>query len=362
MKLGAYTACLQDRPAARGPEDPAGARADRRGDQRGRVRAVAALPIEELRPASGAREAYLGLFDQAGITLTGLNVQRQPAEPGPRGRPEARRGPAPGDRVRRRCSASSASSPCPGCPARDAGRPVPLVVGEPLGQPVPGRPGLPVERGRDPVLEGHPGPGPRRRREGHASRCTRTTSSTTRARWNGWPTEINATHMGAEMDPSHLFWQGIDPVAAIKRLGDLVYHAAAKDTRINEQNCRVYGVLDDRFGRVPADENPVGPGREEHADPLAGRRLVGLRRGRARPRPGLLGRVPHGAGRRRPGDGGQHRARGPGTGPDRGTAAGGGEPQGRRRDRRRLSRALPGQWHLDPDHYPVRVRFPGCSP
>ena len=25
--------------------------------------------------------------------------------------------------------------------------------------------------------------------------------------------EIGATHVGAEMDPSHLFWQGIDPVA-----------------------------------------------------------------------------------------------------------------------------------------------------
>jgi len=73
-------------------------------------------------------------------------------------------------------------------------------------------------------------------------------------------TEINATHVGAEMDPSHLFWQGIDPVAAIERLGDLVYHAAAKDTRINEQNRRIYGVLDDRFQRVPADENPIGLG------------------------------------------------------------------------------------------------------
>jgi sugar phosphate isomerase/epimerase len=73
-------------------------------------------------------------------------------------------------------------------------------------------------------------------------------------------TEINATHVGAEMDPSHLFWQGIDPVAAIGHLGGLVYHAAAKDTRINERNCRVYGVLDDRFQRVPADQNPVGLG------------------------------------------------------------------------------------------------------
>jgi sugar phosphate isomerase/epimerase len=59
------------------------------------------------------------------------------------------------------------------------------------------------------------------------------------------------------MDPSHLFWQGIDPIAAIGHLGGLVYHAAAKDTRINEENCRVYGVLDDRFERVPADQNPL---------------------------------------------------------------------------------------------------------
>lgn len=46
-------------------------------------------------------------------------------------------------------------------------------------------------------------------------------------------TEINATHVGAEMDPSHLFWQGIDPTEATKSLGSLVYNAAAKDTRIN---------------------------------------------------------------------------------------------------------------------------------
>jgi len=66
-------------------------------------------------------------------------------------------------------------------------------------------------------------------------------------------TEIGATHVGAEMDPSHLFWQGIDPVAAVNSLGDLVYNAAAKDTRINEA-ARVNGVLDDRFGRVAPDE------------------------------------------------------------------------------------------------------------
>src|SRR3954447_750090 len=72
--------------------------------------------------------------------------------------------------------------------------------------------------------------------------------------------KTGATHVGAEMDPSHLFWQGIDPVAAIEYLGDLVFHAAAKDTRINQENVRVFGVLDDRFTRTPADRNPLNLG------------------------------------------------------------------------------------------------------
>lgn len=64
---------------------------------------------------------------------------------------------------------------------------------------------------------------------------------------------INATHVGAEMDPSHLFWQGIDPVLALKDLGSLVYCSAAKDTRINEA-AKINGVLDDRFTRVAEGE------------------------------------------------------------------------------------------------------------
>jgi sugar phosphate isomerase/epimerase len=68
-----------------------------------------------------------------------------------------------------------------------------------------------------------------------------------------------ATNVGAEMDPSHLFWQGIDPVAAIEWLGPLVFHAEAKDTRIND-NCKIYGVLDERFTRIPLDQNPTGLG------------------------------------------------------------------------------------------------------
>lgn len=45
-------------------------------------------------------------------------------------------------------------------------------------------------------------------------------------------------------DASHLFWQAINPSDAIRRLGGLIRHMHAKDTRIYPQNCSVFGVLD----------------------------------------------------------------------------------------------------------------------
>ena len=50
--------------------------------------------------------------------------------------------------------------------------------------------------------------------------------------------------IGANFDPSHLFWQGIDPVAAIRYLGDAIYYFHAKDTKIDEINTAINGVLD----------------------------------------------------------------------------------------------------------------------
>lgn len=50
--------------------------------------------------------------------------------------------------------------------------------------------------------------------------------------------------IGANFDPSHLFWQGVDPVAAIRYLKDAIYFFHAKDTRIDPLNSPVNGVLD----------------------------------------------------------------------------------------------------------------------
>lgn len=52
--------------------------------------------------------------------------------------------------------------------------------------------------------------------------------------------------IGANLDPSHLFWQGIDIEAAIDELGraGAIFHTHAKDTALHPWNARLNGVLD----------------------------------------------------------------------------------------------------------------------
>ena len=50
--------------------------------------------------------------------------------------------------------------------------------------------------------------------------------------------------IGANLDPSHLIWQGIDPVMAIRALAGAIYHVHAKDTKVDDANTSVNGVLD----------------------------------------------------------------------------------------------------------------------
>jgi DNA-(apurinic or apyrimidinic site) lyase len=58
--------------------------------------------------------------------------------------------------------------------------------------------------------------------------------------------EATNERVGANVDPSHLYWQGIDVTDAIRFLGaaDAIHHVHAKDTRVYEANARTKGVLD----------------------------------------------------------------------------------------------------------------------
>ena len=50
--------------------------------------------------------------------------------------------------------------------------------------------------------------------------------------------------LGANLDPSHLIWQGIDPVAAVRELKGAIYHVHAKDTKVDKYHTAKNGVLD----------------------------------------------------------------------------------------------------------------------
>jgi sugar phosphate isomerase/epimerase len=56
--------------------------------------------------------------------------------------------------------------------------------------------------------------------------------------------EIAGPGIGCNYDPSHMFWQNIDPVAAIRVLGESIFHVHAKDTQLYPANLMRTGVLD----------------------------------------------------------------------------------------------------------------------
>jgi sugar phosphate isomerase/epimerase len=51
-------------------------------------------------------------------------------------------------------------------------------------------------------------------------------------------------NLGCNFDPSHLFWQNIDPIAAVRVLEGAIFHVHAKDTQLYPINLPRTGVLD----------------------------------------------------------------------------------------------------------------------
>ena len=56
--------------------------------------------------------------------------------------------------------------------------------------------------------------------------------------------EACGKNIGANLDPSHLFWQGMDPIKVIRILKDTIFHVHAKDCKIDHSNTALNGVLD----------------------------------------------------------------------------------------------------------------------
>ena len=59
--------------------------------------------------------------------------------------------------------------------------------------------------------------------------------------------------IGVNLDPSHLFWQQMDPLAAARALGTAVYHVHMKDTEVQADQVALAGVLDNRPFATPEE-------------------------------------------------------------------------------------------------------------
>jgi len=95
--------------------------------------------------------------------------------------------------------------------------------------------------------------------------------------------EATNERIGANFDPSHLYWQDIDVTEAIRFLGerDAIHHFHAKDTKVYEANSRVKGVLDTEPYTAEPDRSwlfrSIGYGHDEShwKDVVSTLRMVG---------------------------------------------------------------------------------------
>jgi sugar phosphate isomerase/epimerase len=252
MKLGVYTAVLHDKPVTEALQAISELGLESAEINSGGFLPPVHLPIEDIRASQDARDAYLGQFEAAGITLTALNCNGNPLDPNPVV------GPQHAQDVRDSIELAALLGV----------KRVVTMSGLPASDPSGKYPSWTVEPWHSVYLDARDYQWNEvaipfwrdiqaRAADADVKVCIEMHPHNVvynPATMQRLATEINATHVGAEMDPSHLFWQGIDPVLAVNSLGGLIYNAAAKDTRINEA-AKINGVLDDRFGRV-APEDP----------------------------------------------------------------------------------------------------------
>ncbi|MCD6520018.1 MAG: sugar phosphate isomerase/epimerase [Anaerolineae bacterium] len=69
-----------------------------------------------------------------------------------------------------------------------------------------------------------------------------TNLATTPELWDRLFEAVPSPALGLEYDPSHLVWQGIDHLQAIRDYGERIYHLHAKDIVIDERRLRRVGV------------------------------------------------------------------------------------------------------------------------
>lgn len=250
MKYGVYTAILHDRPLPEALSVIKGLGLDAAEINVGGFLPPVHMPtIDDILISDDARDEYLGTFAEAGVELAGLNANGNPLHPNPEIGPPTLADIERAIKVANRLGQTRVVT-MSGLPGADSAAAVPTWIVNPWEssyldvRDAQWEAATPIWRNLDRLAADN---GVKIAIEMHPHNLVFNPATLERL-----VETIGATNVGAEMDPSHLFWQGIDPVAAVDHLGELVVHAAAKDVRINEA-AQIHGVLDDRHTRFTGD-------------------------------------------------------------------------------------------------------------
>ena len=200
---------------------------------------------DQLLNDENARTAFNAAIESRGLTLSALNCNANPLDPHPE------RGKAHQEIIFKSIELASKLGldtvvTMSGCPGDPSGSPYPNWVNHPwqpefaelynwqwnevitpFWQKVGG---FAADHGVKIAIEMHPG---------QAAYNTRTLL---RLR------EIAGPSLGANLDPSHLFYQGMDPLLVIRTLGqNFIFHVHAKDTRLDPYEMALNGGIDMRL-------------------------------------------------------------------------------------------------------------------
>lgn len=290
LTYGAYTACLHDRPLGEALDVLKKAGLAGAEINAGGFIPSPHCPVDALMASSGTREDYLGVFAEHGVALTGLNTSGNPISPLPNG------GLKHAEDIRTTIRLTGLLGvkeivTMSGTPGTDASARYPTWVVNPWN-------GIDMEilsyqwSVAVPFFKEVDAPA----RDNDVQVCLELHPRNlvfNVPSFERLVEETGATNIKVNMDPSHLFWQQMDPIAVTRRQGDRMGHVHAKDTAILP-GAAYRGVLDTDF----APPRPGrGPGQGSGGLRLLVQRLapgprLALRGLRPGARHGLLGGVP----------------------------------------------------------------------
>ncbi|SDN27530.1 Sugar phosphate isomerase/epimerase [Actinomyces ruminicola] len=255
LNYGAYTACLSDRPLEAALDVLKEAGLTGAEVNVGGFIPSPHCPVDALLASQAAREDYLGVFAERGMRLSGLNTSGNPTSPLPA------EGIKHAEDIRNAIKLAGLLGvgeivTMSGTPGTDPTAKYPTWVVNPWN-------GIDMEilayqwsvvvpffKEIDALARDH---GVQVCLELHPRNLVFNIPSFERL-----VEETGATNIKVNMDPSHLFWQQMDPIAATKRLGSLVGHVHAKDTKVFP-GAAYRGVLDTDFVPVPAEAENKTP-------------------------------------------------------------------------------------------------------